>query len=342
MATKTHKKCKVIYKPRNPLVSELHNYHLKCGHEFKAKDSLAMLGDKAHCIRCCKVPECQAEYKIYTDELGERAKYGMMFGSEIGKLIENKTIIIDAQGHFGSEDNAVRKLADKGMLIWFTREKELIENRKHILECIGNNAQCDFIPIGVINELYPCWACGEGCILLCDGKTIKTNTKCLYPNGSVPCSFEVSFPSGRVVAIDDIRQWIKPTDYDEYDIMTAVGSIGVTQAFAKLNCAHFYVGNSCPGIRMLNNDEFFVGNIGTYKKKRGKRVAGVITDLWWVSLVDYDQFLKVSGMKEIKYPFEVFDVEPGTYTFQYYVYDKSFVQNKDGCKQIYAHAKRKN
>jgi hypothetical protein len=82
--------------------------------------------------------------------------------------------------------------------------------------------------------------------------------------------------------------------------------------------AHAFVGNTCPGVYQINDSKFVIGTATERKRpvKGAKRVAGICTDLWWFSIVDYDQFVSRSGREPGEYE-EVVSVKPGVYRFRH-------------------------
>lgn len=160
-----------------------------------------------------------------------------------------------------------------------------------------------------------------------DGSVLKAKRPCKYSHG-IPCKFELNVPSGKIVVKDDLHRWFNI--YGDYNINHPSGTIKTILAMAKIGCAHCYVGNSCPGIYERPKGRYFIvspnyhsddPNGNKFEFKSEKCVAGVCTDLWWTSMVDYDEFKKRSGIEPKDAGAEVFDVTPGVYRFQYYRYD---------------------
>src|SRR5690606_29128484 len=80
----------------------------------------------------------------------------------------------------------------------------------------------------------------------------------------------------------------------------------VVRHFEKLNILHMFVGNTCPGVFIKDND-ILIGNSVVYeydeKKKEEsetdhpayegfKELCGICTDLWWVTAMDYDAYVE--------------------------------------------------
>jgi hypothetical protein len=135
---------------------------------------------------------------------------------------------------------------------------------------------------------------GQGFVVLAD--------PCPYPTGLVT-EWELNVPSGKLAVANDLRRWF-PSDGD-YDINNSMGTHLTTLAYANVGMSHGFVGNTCPSI--YRDGDHFV--IGSYQEKLwddetdeerdnpelcpwGDSVASVCTDLWWFSIVDFDEFLR--------------------------------------------------
>ncbi len=107
-----------------------------------------------------------------------------------------------------------------------------------------------------------------------------------------------------------------------FNINTDYGIRGVFETYGKLGMAHGFVGNSCPGIYRINENTLTISMIKHNEESwdnieseiPGERVGSICTDLWWYSVVDYDDFVRRIG-RPVKDEdnINVIDVKPGLY-----------------------------
>lgn len=130
-----------------------------------------------------------------------------------------------------------------------------------------------------------------------------------------------------------------------FDLNVAEGIMQRVKAMAEIGCAHLFVGNTCPGVYRTGPDELAVASAGFQPEQPGRlrleidgrqvdgeAAAGVTTDLWWVSVVDGDEFDRRGASQQV----QEISVTPGVYRFDYYRLLKSF---KDDCEQPMLFAK---
>ncbi len=149
-------------------------------------------------------------------------------------------------------------------------------------------------------------------------------------------TFELNVPSGTLVVGNDLRPYFDILG--SYDICTPEGTVQTTKAMEQIGCAHAFVGNSCPGVYKVGPNQFTItsggmGPRGGFVKPRGQHVATIVTDLWWYTIVDGDEYkrrlshpwlytLDWSGHanRVNKDTFEVtrIKVRPGVYTFTHF------------------------
>lgn len=157
-----------------------------------------------------------------------------------------------------------------------------------------------------------------------NGVNVRLSDVCSNPDGHVDNQFTLDVPSGKLLVGNDLRD-LAPVNGGRDDINGCIGRMRVTASYAVAGMAHGFVGNTCPGVYKLVDGSF---TIGTYDNddyeenppEGSERVAGVCTDLWWYSILDYD--LAKARCDALKLPWarilksaDVVDVEPGTYTF---------------------------
>jgi hypothetical protein len=105
-----------------------------------------------------------------------------------------------------------------------------------------------------------------------------------------------------------------------FNVNTDMGCRQVFETYGELGMAHGFVGNTCPcmyrvdkntlTLSMVKHDEESYDTIE--EEKPGERVGGVCTDLWWYSVMDYNDYVERTGNKPDKWC-DVVDVKPGMY-----------------------------
>lgn len=136
----------------------------------------------------------------------------------------------------------------------------------------------------------------------------------------VSVTFELNVPSGVMVVANDLRP-----DFDfcgDYDVNTAIGCVKTTKAMEAIGCAHAFVGNSCPSMYRTGENTFIIASTGYDKEAdkniepMGVRVASIVTDLWWYSIVDADEFQRRGCQGQ--YDVDRVHVKPGVYRFTHF------------------------
>ena len=136
-------------------------------------------------------------------------------------------------------------------------------------------------------------------------------------SGFSEVSLEIS--SGEIVFGD----WLGNSfalDYQE-NLNCLSGRIKTTLDYGKNSLFHGCVGNSCPaifydkesGIISIANQAYENSQI------KGDNVGCIITDLWWYSLADREEYIKRGGSKKTNF----FKVQPGTYLLKHFHYVNS-------------------
>jgi hypothetical protein len=168
-----------------------------------------------------------------------------------------------------------------------------------------------------------------------DGFKIWTDRPCPLKDGiEVKVSIEV--PSGKLLVGNDFRNEF-PVKNDDFYVNELHEMARCTETYAEEGpMLHFFVGNSCPSIYRSKDDPNKLicanpiyeedgdedGEIEGYEKTG----SSVCTDLWWVSIADYDEAAKRGlttdgpGWTEN----DVVEVEPGTYVLDYHGLKKGF------------------
>lgn len=159
--------------------------------------------------------------------------------------------------------------------------------------------------------LYRCQVCDQRVNLECNGRNIRCTNPCPYPRGMQEYGIELNVPSGKFVVENDLRDHWKIVGY--YNINTAEGCRKTMLKYAEAGMAHGFVGNSCPGFYRINDSAFYIGIPGGNRNPvpGSRNVVDICTDLWWYSVVDYDDYIKRVGTP----PRRVVKCKPGVYRF---------------------------
>lgn len=237
---------------------------------------------------------------------------------ELSKLIKDKLksgdITFDGGGHFLGK----KILPYDPMSVFdFTRgDLYCPENISILTEAINNNVALDTYLKFSKSYSYKCNECSEEIQLECNGKHMRCCNLCKYPEGMPAYEIFLNVPSGKMVVANDLRKFFPIVG--DYEIECVEGCKKTTEKYAEVGMAHAFVGNTCPDMYKVKDGEFVIG-ISTERKRPVKgcrHVASICTDLWWFSIVDYDQFVVRSGREPGKYE-EVVDVKPGVYRFRH-------------------------
>lgn len=122
-----------------------------------------------------------------------------------------------------------------------------------------------------------------------------------------PAEFEHYFPTGKIIIANDLRYLFR--EGISYDVNGYEGMIHTTSDYAKLGMAHYYVGNSCPSVYYDQKRGLVVGTTAEYaydckgdSSNSGRlpyrKIGGVCTDLWWVSIMDEEDYFRLGGTPE--------------------------------------------
>lgn len=232
-------------------------------------------------------------------------------------------------GHFRSEHRKNEKKNHHDNMDGAMIGHVLQSKGPHLLKIFfDTNAKPSKKPVEFWVGCYECFDCGQRIRLSFDGKTFTCVNPCKHPNGHPAYEFELNVPSGKMVVGNDFRDKFDITG--NYDINTLVGMAKTSFAYAKIGMAHAFVGNTCPGVYRISNDKFVIGTcVEKFNEDDDKdeivppvagaeRVGGICTDLWWYSIVDYDDYVKAYGVPTKKDRFiDVVDCKPGVYKFHH-------------------------
>ena len=167
-----------------------------------------------------------------------------------------------------------------------------------------------------------CFVCGEDMCFSFNGVNLTVNSDCPFPNGMPEYSIEMSIPSGKLVIANDLRYLFKHGEYNgrSFDLNTYMGCRETFEVYGKLGMAHGFIGNTCPGVYRVDENTLTISKIrcddeldACEDEFPGEPVAGICTDLWWYSIVDYDNFVKRAGKIPDNKRCDVISVKPGVY-----------------------------
>jgi len=136
----------------------------------------------------------------------------------------------------------------------------------------------------------------------------------------IKIEFELNVPSGSMVFSDSLPEF---QIFGSFDTNTEDGLKKQTMAMARIGCAHGFVGNSCPRVYRVDDKTILVANVpvdeetGEPKNTPGEYLAQIITDLWWYSFVDAEEYERRGGKKHNGFGFGRIKVRPGVYKFSH-------------------------
>ena len=267
--------------------------------------------------------------------LEKKAKKGL-------RALAARTKALDWRGHFrsganfrqcwGSLEKYLQEMFDHTLLFSFRKVKDL----QGLVAAFEKGVLLDE-PIDLHTPTRECLCpvCGESLRLGFNGVgLVVLSDPCAYPEGLVT-EWELNVPSGKLVVANDLREWF-PSDED-YDVNLAVNRHLTTLGYAKVGMSHGFVSNTCPGV-YRSGGRFIIGNyhdeLWDDEKNKfypnpepcpwGEEVAGVCTDLWWYSIVDFDEFMRRvshytpnANVEELLKNVTVVEVTPGVYKFRH-------------------------
>lgn len=203
----------------------------------------------------------------------------------------------------------------------------------------------------IYSEPEECFECGKSFHYSFDGKILSeceinygsiskieemkvTKTNCIKVN---EYSVDIDFPTGELLLSDWFQFGSEILDLESLDSGLSINNkLGIkerTENYAKLNLLHMLVGNTSPYVYYKNN-EVFIGINGIDNNdndillcENGKLLTRIITDLWWVSIVDVkiykELMIKKLGEEEAFKKFKELDIckykiPKGKYRCTYY------------------------
>lgn len=214
-----------------------------------------------------------------------------------------------------------------------------------ILEQIVSKTLPGPIPLGRKSCLLSCYYCGEDLGFVFDGNKIEVDTVCRYPGGIKSMNMELNCPSGKLVFANDLRRYFKVIG--DWDINKQIGILKTFKSYEAVGMAYGFVGNSCPGVYRVDNQHLTISSSAPvsfwdaeaevyvdYTEEEiatmspaGEDVGSICTDLWWYSVVDYDDLVNRLDSKNvelfIKNNCDVVEVLPGVYKVDHFLKNHS-------------------
>lgn len=241
-------------------------------------------------------------------------------------LIKNQEVTLDLNGHsVGRETDISSDLARQ-----FRDSKRLA---KIVCTSVKTNKQVQF---NDLLTLSTCYTCGEYLSnWTFDGKVFKAAKACVIGK-CLTYKFQINIPSGKFIVANDLRGLVALCG--GFYVNTILGCRQTSEAYAVSDLAHAVVGNTCPTVWRKNKETFFIGvSNGRKNPRKGlTRVAGVCTDLWWYSIMDYDiahQRLAGRSLSAV----DTVHCTPGVYEFTHVYHTVNRDSNKS---QIFTSFKR--
>lgn len=264
-----------------------------------------------------------------------RFSQGMELMDLIEKGLEKETITIDCGGHFRGENHPPH---DPFGVFNFSRGTDAEVDKMVLLKAaIESGTELQEYVKCPVSYSYDCPECSEQIALEFNGKHFRCCNPCKYPKGMPPYDIFLNVPSGKMVVANDLREYFPVIG--DYSVNYAEGCKKTTEMYAAVGMAHAMVLSTCPSMYKVSDRKFVIG-VGTERNrpvKGARQVASICTDLWWYSIVDYDQFVARAGREPQGTWEQIVKVEPGVYRFRHRFHQ---VNDEDPRPQIYTHIDR--
>ncbi len=204
----------------------------------------------------------------------------------------------------------------------------------------------------LFDTMTSCSWCDEYCRYeVVDENTIQTTTECPYADG-IQTTVEVDVPSGRLLVDDDLRPVIDYEIDQDAGYNSRLGQAQVVEGYAReANAFYGPTLNTSPSLYEIEPGRYVIAN-GEWDDDTdewvplslgGKAIAGVCTDLWAFTMVDYEQWLAKGGKpieEDDKYGTRsVVEIPAGRYRMVYHGGEKDFDFDAMG-EVIFAHIER--
>jgi hypothetical protein len=185
-----------------------------------------------------------------------------------------------------------------------------------------------------------CTECGECYSLYTDGIKVWCPSTCPFPNGPPPYHHDFDFPSGKIVVENDSRHLFP--DHEDFSGSGVVWEQRITAYYAKLGMAHFFVGNTCPGVYQVGEDRYIIApnpvdkDYNDLNPEDWEHRGSICTDLWWYSIMDHSLFISLGGKPQKHYQ-DIIEVTPGRYRF---THQHHLTRDAGGLDEVYTTIER--
>lgn len=164
----------------------------------------------------------------------------------------------------------------------------------------------NFVPLLALGiEVHErCSICNESVAYVLDGDVLTAQSECPYPNGYPAFTVSLEVPSGKIIIDNDLRS-LTALDYRNYDVNAMSEKSRLTKNYAVQEAmVHIFVGNSCPSIYRKPDGSLTIENPPVdddceWLEVDGEKLGQVITDLWWFSAMDFDDFKQRCASRHI-------------------------------------------
>lgn len=239
-------------------------------------------------------------------------------------LSEESKVSFDERGH----QSWVSQLQVYDLTTYMTYEERV---KTHLAWTSGTPIKN---PIKIrLENVRQCKNCGAGRTFWFDGFQAVSVDVCSKAAG-IPVQATLSVPSGKILVGNDFRRF--------YPIQETIASVNYNygieatiRAYEKVGMLHFFVGNTSPSVYETSKDEFVVA--GAIYDDEGEEIglgtlrAEVCTDLWWVSICDYEDAVSKDYQQAPYHHDSIINVTPGIYELDYHALKAGFEQYpKDG------------
>ncbi len=233
---------------------------------------------------------------------------------KVAKAAEKIDVRLDFNGHnHGCDlDFYLKRMKDS---LWMSNALTSPRKMHRLLDAMEQDTTVKWpVPLKSFSD-ETCGECGKRLPITFNGLTFKAESKCQFPEGMPAYSSDLPVPSGKLVVANDLRR-LFDDEYEEvvlgengkgwgFDINTVAGCRQVFETYGLLGMAHGYVGNTCPDMYRIDENTLTLSTIKcdaeTWDQIEaevpGESVAGVCTDLWWYSIMDYDEYVRRAGEK---------------------------------------------
>ncbi len=234
----------------------------------------------------------------------------------------------------GSWDKPAQRLRDLHMFSSVLQHKVSLETLFAIIKAhIAGEKMNEPVHVWTASKYKDCGECGQYAQLWTNGIKMWNPHTCPYPDGQSAYHFDFNFPSGKIVVENDMRHLV-PEHEDLYG-NGLIWQHRISKFYHPHQMAHFFVGNTCPGLWEIYEDHYLVAPTPDITDYGWKPKASICTDLWWYSIMDHDLFIERGG-KIVKNHQDIVEVTPSRYRFSH----RYHLSRDQETPEIYTHITR--